>query len=186
MTMPSFTKNVSGWQLTFTHPVRSLPLNIGTKPASLSSARAGVRLSRNTKKLITFFMAAPIENVPCLPLAAQFVAELGGWDAQIGATNATMQRIGHAWRRNILIAYRGKTYGRSNCLAVQSPFVARSCYPRPYSRRQQRIDSWLTRVGGTKLLAVAQVGMNHLSHASLFFLHSFEFKFRALFMFDDQ
>src|SRR5206468_2933649 len=37
MISPSFTKNVPGAQLTFTQPVRSLPLNIGWKPTSFVS-----------------------------------------------------------------------------------------------------------------------------------------------------
>ncbi len=38
----SLTKKVSGWQFTLTQPVRSLPLNIWTKPSSFfSSASSG-------------------------------------------------------------------------------------------------------------------------------------------------
>ena len=41
MIIPSRTKNVLGWQLAFTHPARSFPLNIGTNPSSFVSASAG-------------------------------------------------------------------------------------------------------------------------------------------------
>src|SRR5438067_1491026 len=45
MTMPSLTRQVSGWPLTLTQPVRSLPLKSGTKPSS-SAAGPGPAGSR--------------------------------------------------------------------------------------------------------------------------------------------
>src|SRR5262249_21485287 len=67
MTIPSLTKKVSGAQLTFTQPVRSLPLNIGTKPSSgFSSAGEGTARARtvSTAAQRISFMVVPPHRLP--------------------------------------------------------------------------------------------------------------------------
>src|SRR5262249_11224564 len=50
MIMPALTQNVSGAQLTFTQRVRSLPLNIGTKPSSPAGMARGQHRSANRRR----------------------------------------------------------------------------------------------------------------------------------------